>query len=314
MQAGCVSGEVVMGDQTQLDLAQLRQAYERGENITQLLSGCAPHLQREEIIEIAYDLQAGSYVKAALADPARLSHYAAEIFQASRTHLEDGDVILDCGAGELTSLSALSHHLEGHQLLACDLSLSRLRVGRRYAQWAMRASLASQLTLFVADMGQLPLATDAVDVVITVHALEPNHGREEALLAELLRVAKRRVLLFEPCWEEASAVVRERMQAHGYVRELARHSRNLGAQVLSVSALPNPINPLNPTYCYVLEPRSSEGTQAPIAVSPFVCPKSQLPLQPCGGYLWSEAGGYAYPEIEGIPCLRAKHGVLMSMA
>lgn len=304
-----------MGDQAQLDLGALRRAYERGENITQLLSSNDSLLPREEIIEIAYDLQSGSYVKAALSDPQRLADYASQIFQACRPHLDECDVILDCGTGELTSLSALSHHLSGLQrLLACDLSLSRLRVGRSYAQQAMSAALASKLTLFVADMAQLPLATDAVDVVLTVHALEPNHGREETLLSELLRVAKRRVLLFEPCWEKASAVVRERMQAHGYVRDLPLYIQSLGARLLSVSALPNPINPMNPTYCYVLEPPHSDRIKEPPDLSLFVCPKSQLPLQPCGGYWWSEAGGYAYPEIEGIPCLRAKHGVLMSVA
>lgn len=297
-----------------LNMSELREAYARGDNLIQRLTNSHPGLNRSEIIEIAYDIQAGSYSDYALSNPDTIKRYAREIDDLSKPYLAEGDAILDCGTGELTTLSALSEHLPARcQLLACDISLSRLRVGRRFAKRWMRGDLAGDLTLFVADMARLPLADCSVDVIFTSHALEPNHGRERELLSELLRIARRMLLLFEPSWENADEVIRARMNQHGYVRDLPHHIQSAGGRLVSVKPLPNPLNPMNPTYCYVVEPLAKER-QPSLADEDFRCPRSGLPLQRHQNYWWSQLGGWAYPEIDGIPCLREKHGVLMSHA
>jgi hypothetical protein len=291
---------------------ELRKAYGRGENITQLLARTHPDLDRSEIIEIAYDMQSGSYTKAALDYPRRLIGYANEIYELSKQYFAEYDVILDCGAGELTTLSALSKHLPAQcQLLACDISLSRLRLGRRFAERFMRGDLVRDLRLFVADMACMPLASSSVDVVLTVHALEPNHGKERELLTELLRITRRQLLLFEPSWENADGAVRARMEQHGYVRDLPQHIQAAGGRLVSVQALPNPLSSMNPTYCYLVEPSAQESPPS-FADQVFQCPRSGMPLQKHQSCWWSQEGGWAYPEIDGISCLREKHGVLMS--
>jgi hypothetical protein len=301
-----------MSKSSEISIGELRQMYSRGDNIVGFLSSARPGLGRSEIIEIAYDIQSGSYTRAAIDDPERLKRYAHEIFEISRHHLRDQDVILDCGTGELTTLSALSAHLPAHcHLLACDISLSRLQVGRRFAERVMRKDLFDGLSLFVADMARLPLRDSSVDVVLTVHALEPNHGREYELLGELLRIARRQLLLFEPSWENANELIRARMEQHGYVRDLPLQIHAAGGRLLSVEPLPNPLNPLNPTYCYVVEPLGKE-TQRSCADQVFQCPRSGDLLQKQQSYWWCQEGGWAYPEINGIACLREKHGVLMS--
>jgi ubiquinone/menaquinone biosynthesis C-methylase UbiE len=296
------------------NIGELRQAYSRGDNITQLLTNSNPNLDRSEIIEIAYDIQSGSYTKYALESSGILKRYASEICDLAKPYLAEHDVILDCGAGELTTLSALSEHLPAQcQLLACDISLSRLKVGRRFAERVMRGDLARALRLFVADMGRLPIADSSVDVVFTSHALEPNHGRERDLLAELLRVARRQLLLFEPSWENADELVRTRMEQHGYVRDLPQHIDAAGGRLVSVEPLPNSLNSVNPTYCYVVEPVNKES-QPSFADQAFQCPRSGYPYHKQQSYWWNQEGGWAYPEIDGIACLREKHGVLMSHA
>jgi ubiquinone/menaquinone biosynthesis C-methylase UbiE len=291
---------------------ELRRAYTHGENVTALLTKTHPGLGRDEIIELAYDIQSGSYTKAALDNPGRLKRYAHEIHELGHLYLAEGDTILDCGAGELTTLSALSEHLPPQcQLLACDISLSRLRIGRRFADRVMRDDLRKNLRLFVADMARLPLADNSVDVVFTSHALEPNHGREQELLKELLRVSRRQLLLYEPSWENADEAARARMELHGYVRDLPRHIQAAGGHLVSVERLPNPINHMNPTYCYVVQTISNEIEPFFVDQS-FQCPRSGYSLQSQQSYLWSVQGGWAYPEIDGIVCLREKHGVLMS--
>lgn len=294
-----------------LYINDLRQAYARNENITKLLSQYGS-LERQEIIEIAYDIQSGSYTKNALANPEQLQRYAHEIHDLCKEFIFEHDLILDCGAGELTTLSAVSQHLpEFTRLLACDISLSRLHVGRSFAERVMRDDLASTLELFVADMGRMPLADSSVDVVFTSHALEPNHGREEILIRELLRISRRHLILFEPSWENSTESVRARMEEHGYVRELPRHIEEAGGRLISVKPLPHPLSPMNPTYCYIVE-KSDKNVHQNNSVISFKCPKSGFSLQKRSNFWWSVEGGWAYPEIEKISCLRAKHGILMS--
>jgi hypothetical protein len=293
------------------NIGDLRQAYNRNENITKLLARQG-QLERQEVIEIAYDIQSGSYTKDALAHPERLQRYAREIHGLCNEFIAEHDSILDCGAGELTTLSALSQHLpEQTRLLACDISLSRLHVGRRFAQRFMRNDLGQTLELFVADMGCIPLADRSVDIVFTSHALEPNHGTEARLIREFLRIASRHLILFEPSWEQASEAVRARMEEHGYVRDLPRHIEEAGGLLISVEPLPHPLNPMNPTYCYIVEV-ADQGRHQESAAHAFQCPRSGSPLHKRSNYWWSMEGGWAYPEIEGIPCLRTKHSVLMS--
>ena len=58
--------------------------------------------------------------------------------------------------------------------------------------------------------------------MLTIHPIEPNRGREEAILSELLRVARRALVMIEPSYETASAEARARMERLGYVRGLPR--------------------------------------------------------------------------------------------
>jgi ubiquinone/menaquinone biosynthesis C-methylase UbiE len=300
-----------MTSESSLGIGALRKAFSQGVNISQLLVQQCPGLERQEVIEIAYDIQAGSYVQEALANQERLQQYAVEIYELVKGYVCPEDSILDCGAGELTTLSALSHHLpERARLLACDISLSRLLVGRRFAERAMDANVI--LDLFVADMAFMPLADQSVDIVFTSHALEPNHGREETLLKELLRVARRHLILFEPSWEHSSSAMRERMMHHGYVRDLPRHIQDAGGKLVAVKPLPHPMNPMNPTYCFVVEVASQGSLLKDSSDRVFQCPRSGFTLEKRANYWWSTEGAWAYPEIEGIPCLRTKHGVLMS--
>ncbi|MDC2984979.1 class I SAM-dependent methyltransferase [bacterium] len=298
--------------QSNLNINNLRKAFAKNENITKILSERSD-MHREEVIEIAYDIQSGTYTDAALANLGRLEQYAREIYEFCEGIIIEDDTILDCGAGELTTTSALSKHFPSNiQLLACDISLSRLRVGRRFADRFMRDDIANELNLFVSDMADMPLADNSVDVIITTHALEPNHGREANLLRELLRITRRNLILFEPSWENATNSMRARMEEHGYIRELPHHIKEAGGELISVKPLPHPMNQMNPTYCYVVKVGEESSGRHMKKNQTFQCPRSGFPLKKQANYWWSKEGGWAYPQIEGISCLRAKHGVLMS--
>ena len=54
---------------------------------------------------------------------------------------------------------------------------------------------------FVADIKSIPLASNSIDVITSCHALEPNGKSLNLLLKELFRVAKNKLILFEPSYE-----------------------------------------------------------------------------------------------------------------
>jgi hypothetical protein len=68
---------------------------------------------------------------------------------------------------------------------------------------------------------------------------------------------------------------------------------------------------MNPAFCYIFEV-ASKGMQQERAVHVFHCPQSGFLLHKQANYWWSNTGGCAHAEIEGISCLRANLGALMS--
>ena len=87
-----------------IDILAAKSAYNNGENITQ-------HLRKKfdtdenssEIIEIAYDLQAGSYIENFNADRKKSEDCTRELSEILRPHLRVGDSLLDVGTGEITT-------------------------------------------------------------------------------------------------------------------------------------------------------------------------------------------------------------------
>lgn len=235
------------------------QAFEEGRNVAETLRA---HLGVEEntpeILEIAYDLQAGTYVQFADDNPDHVRRYAAQLAEKLDPHLAEGDSLLDVGTGELTNLSHLVAGLgkAPGRVYACDISERRLRIGRDYANRHMGPAV-ERLELFRAELSSIPLPDKSVDVVTSNHALEPNGGRETELLAELFRLARKKLVLFEPCFEIASPEARQRMQHHGYISGLGAAAARLGAAVEGVTPLSMVDNALNPTACFVIVPPSS---------------------------------------------------------
>ena len=144
---------------------------------------------------------------------------------------------------------------------------------------------------------------------MTVHALEPNGGRERELLSEILRVANREVILFEPFFEQGSPIVQERMSSHGYVKDLEQTITSLGGVIQELVPLASSANPLNPTWVFAVEPPDSKayhsaGTQG------FFCPISHTPLTKRDDWYHSREAGISNLILQDISLLRSKLAVL----
>lgn len=290
------------------------EAYERGENVTEFLqrelntNGNTP-----AIIEMAYDLQAGSYIEWDRRNRELARRCTAEIAEVLDTHLHHGDRVLDVGTGELTTFTdvALQLKTEVRSLWAFDLSWSRIHLGRAFAEEMLSPALFGRLNAFVAEIGAVPLRSKSIDVTTSYHALEPNGGRERDILAELFRITRRKLILFEPSYANNSESGRARMTRLGYISDLDEHARQMGATVLEVLAVKHVQNPENLTYAYVIVPPSA-ATGSSDQKMIFSDPGEDEPLVRLKTCLYSPNLGVSYPIIEGIPVLRTASAVLTS--
>lgn len=287
----------------------LHDAYVSGRNVSAILRECL-HVEgnTEAIIEIAYDLQAGSYTRA-MADPG-MAQAKAAFFDAVAevvTGLGAIESLLEAGVGEATTLAGVLTRLTPPPPVAggFDLSWSRIAEARR---WLASQDLGD-VHLCTASLLDIPCADDSVDLVFTSHAIEPNGGRELSILQELYRVTRKWLLLLEPGYELAGPEARARMAQHGYCRGLPDLCRELGYDVVEHRLFPISVNPMNPTALLLIR---KHGADAPTTQDIWVCPRYKTPLADLGGMLYSPEALSVYPRIAGIPCLRVDNAILAS--
>ncbi|MDZ4288548.1 MAG: class I SAM-dependent methyltransferase [Prosthecobacter sp.] len=287
----------------------LKAAYDRGENISALLrSHSGAMANSEDIIQLSYDLQAGSYVAVQNQDPWReiLSRYALAVAD-HLSSLGSFHSLLDAGVGEATTLLRVLQGMPQKPAVVhgVDISWSRLKIG---GEWFVSQGGPADTQFIVATMSHLPYADNSFDVVYTSHAVEPNGGREAELLAELCRVASRYVVLFEPGYELAPPEAQQRMAQHGYCRDLPGHARALGMTVVKHELLSACPNPNNPTAVTII----AKNPDAAQSIPSLVCPQYRTPIFIADDLYYSADSLRAYPVLRGIPCLKPEHAIIAS--
>ena len=112
----------------------------------------------------------------------------------------DARSILEVGCGEATTLYGVIQELKFNKLeaLGFDISWSRINKGN---EWLSEQQVSAQL--FVANLFEIPLQDNSIDVVYTSHSFEPNGGKEHAAIKELLRIARKTVVFVELIYELA---------------------------------------------------------------------------------------------------------------
>jgi len=283
---------------------ELKSLYETGENITAYMrQEKGTDCNSEEIIEIAYDLQAGTYTDV-MRDVAVAQHkkeYAEQIAVTILAYCKPTS-IMEAGVGEATTLSGVLERLgPGTNGYGFDLSWSRVAYARRWLQQHSMSSVLCTGSLF-----NIPFASNSIDVVYTSHSIEPNGGNEQPILRELFRVAGKFLILFEPGYELANAEARQRMASHGYCRNLKGIADALGYEVVEHKLLCVTSNPLNPTAVIVIRKNEDPNPRSDV----LVCPKYKTMLQEIGGMLFSPEALVVYPIVDGIPCLRVENGIV----
>jgi SAM-dependent methyltransferase len=285
----------------------MKAAYERGENA---MAWARNNLDSSNCVMstlIAYDLQAGTYVEDARRNSMFRKKWCEQLAELITPHISTGDRILEVGVGEATTLVGVINAIKIADISAYgfDLSWSRINVANN---WVAENNLAA--TLFVGDLFNIPLEDNSVDLVYTSHSLEPNGGEEEKAIKELLRIARKAVVLVEPYYELATKKAQDRMLEHGYVRGLKETAERLGVIISDARLLNVFDNPLNPSGVITLmKPVSPDKRDTLIR---WQDPLTGLPLNNRGDYFIADEVGIAYPVLKGIPCLRSEHAIVCS--
>lgn len=291
-------------------LIGMRQAYSRGENVMAFARrtiGDSASGNALAATLVAYDLQAGSYVEEAKRDPKFNHEWCEQLASIISPLTTEGNSVLEVGCGEATTLAGVLSGLGSRigPALGLDISWSRLEVAQR---WLASASVNARVV--VGDLFTIPLEAQSVDIVYTSHSIEPNGGREVEAVRELLRVARKWVVLVEPAYELASRSAQARMEEHGYVRGLRAAAEGCGARIVEHRLLDVASNALNPSGLLLLEKESKAAVHDDSLR--WECPLSRTRMIDRGDAFVAVQVGLVYPVLRGIPMLRPEHAIVAS--
>jgi hypothetical protein len=292
------------------DIVAAKKAYDDGKNVTQFLKNkLSIKSNTASVIEVAYDIQAGSYTEYVKNNPDQTSNYFHEISDIIESYVDSIETLLDIGTGEMTTLTGVLNNLSSapKRTLAFDISWSRIAAGLDYIDENLNATTGFHA--FVSDIGSIPLHSGSVDIITSSHALEPNGDSLDILLTELLRISKKMLILFEPCYEINSDEGKRRMDENGYIKDIEGMATSLGGKVIDTIRINNISTPLNPTVCFVITPPSDQTT-VPYGDDFYTVPGTDLPLIMKEGFYFSNDTGLSFPILKGIPILRNTAGIL----
>jgi len=257
-----------------------------------------------EDIMISYDFQAGTYV-----DDYKKHPYLKEEFCSYLVKVIDGlgqfSSLLEIGVGEGTTLGPLLLALKTKPDMSYGFDISWSRI--KYAKNFLNELKLDNINLFVGDLFCAPLKDNSIDIVYTVHSIEPNGGKEKEALIELYRIANKYLILLEPSFEFASEAARDRMLSHGYVTKLYSTIKELGYNVIEHRLFDVSANPLNPTGLIIIE----KGFNSQVS-NPLCCPITKADILNKNNAYFSKESLLAYPIIDGIPCLLTQNAIVAS--
>jgi hypothetical protein len=132
-------------------------------------------------------------------------------------------------------------------------------------------------------------------------------------MLELFRVTRKKIILFEPCYEISTMEGKLRMDALGYIKGIDHVVEGLGGKVVDKIIINNPINPLNQTVAFIIVPPDSDELHESNNKDIFSTPGGNYQLIRRDNFYYTPVAGLVYPIILNIPVLKNDNLVLATI-
>ena len=296
-------------------LLEIASAYKQGKNVMEIARKKynEDNKNNSYSILLSYDLQAGTYNKQLKGSLSSFyDNWGKQLSEILNSYSHPNNSFLEIGCGECSTMVYVLKYLRNDysKMYGFDISWSRIFEGNKIIN-----EHQSKTNLFVADLFSIPLADNSIDIIYSSHSLEPNAGKEELAIRELLRVARDKVILFEPIYELANKEQQDRMDSHGYIKNLKDVSELFDVNILMYETVPIYSIELNRSGVIVLEKKNKKniGSQnKALDQDIWQCPVTDQSIQRHQDLFFNEKVGLAYPILRGIPLLQKDHHIIAS--
>tara|TARA_B100000989_G_scaffold83679_1_gene59972 strand:+ start:4326 stop:5198 length:873 start_codon:yes stop_codon:yes gene_type:complete len=278
-----------------LNIKKLKKLYKKNININQYLKK-EKKINKTNIIKISYDIQTGSYIKAF---NYRKSY---KILKPMIKELKSINFksLFDFGCGELTNFFTIVKNIDtkNKNFYANDLSFSRIQHGKKF----LKNKISIKLTCFANNSTKLPMPDDSIDVVTTIHAIEPNKKDASKILKELWRISRKKLILLEPnnrltdkMSENKRKIINKRFKKHNYVLNLEDKIKKITPNY-KVIEIKDQFNAFNPASLFIVSKNSKKKNKLN-----FLNPNNNRDvLKNNSNFCFSENTGELFPIIDDI--------------
>jgi ubiquinone/menaquinone biosynthesis C-methylase UbiE len=276
-----------------IDNKKLKKLLKKKKNIYLFLKKNT-NLKNHIITKLSYDAQTGSYIK--LHGKRNLSKILDPVINEIKK-FKKIKTILDFGTGEMTSLAYIMNNLSNKILFyANDISLSRLIAGQKYIRKNLDKKRLKNLNIFCTNHFKLPFEDNSIDLVTTVQSIEPNNTYKKKLLTELIRVAKKGLVLMEPHYELSDEKSKKRMIKFGYIKNFERLIKSYKIPY-SIIKKKYHYNRLNPNSIFVIIKKNINNLNYKTL---YVDPESRSRLDRESNYYYCAKNFKLFPIIDNI--------------
>ena len=274
----------------------LQKKYKKKQNIQLLLK--KKKFKNNEIIKLAYDSQSGSYLNffKRLKTNRKFEVYYPLVNLINK-EFKNVKSILDFGCGELTTsfyiFKNLKHKIKNY--FANDISFNRLLIGSIELKKKLSKDNFKKFKIFCNSDYHLPFKKNSIDLIITIHSLEPNNLTKLKILDELLRVSRLGIIMMEPHYEIGDIIQRNRMKKLGYIRGIEKilKQKKINYKIIRKKFH---INNKNKSSIFILK----KNVKKKVVQNNFVDPFHRTKLIEYDNILYSNKTLRAFPIINGI--------------
>ena len=302
----------------------IKELYEKGINIQKYFKEIKGTKENDiDSILYSYDFQAGSYTREyfdeeVMKDKWILNGRKVDMTRRQVVELRSqyiaeelktlhAKTILEVGTGEGTNLCDIVLRCDKEiQFSGLELALSRLLYAQKFADLKK-----VNIDFVCGNMFSLPYKDNSFDVIFLNHCLESNTGKEKEALKELLRGARKYIILLEPSYELGNEESRRRIKELDYITNLQQTLQELNLNVIRNELFPISSRDNNTAITIIEKERGKIETQT-TGDSVYACPKCKKGLKRHREAYYCPECFSLYPVFHNIPVLNPDNAVLCS--